>query len=197
MLQHLSKRKGDYAGAFRRLPKKLQELFIQAYQSYLFNRFLSQRKKEGVSLNEPKKGDYLVYIDDKGLPTGNFTQLTSLVNVKEDLEKDKIQLAIPLIGFRQGLSSGIQGEIEHEILTTEQVTPQNFLVSCMPELRAQGELRPTIAKITGFYASNASEDSVNVARQKVVMSFMLNRSSYATVLLREFMKPRNLIKAGY
>lgn len=197
MLQHLSRRKGDYAGAFRKLPIKLRRLFIQAYQSYLFNRFLSRRMKEGISLSEPQIGDYLVQVDSQGLPTGEFTQLTSLTNAKEELRKGKMQLAMPLIGFKQPLSSGAQGEIESKILETEQVTRQNFFVSCMPELRASGELRPVIARIADFSINDISDDSVNATKRKVTLSFMLKRSCYATVLLREFMKPKNLIKAGY
>jgi len=197
MLLHLSKRKGDYAGAFRKLPIKLRKLFIQAYQSYLFNRFLSQRLKEGISLNEPQNGDYIVKVDDQGLPTGEFTQITSSTNVKEDLRKGKVQLAIPLVGFKQFLSGEVQGEIESKILEAEQVTCQNFFVSCMPELRAPGELRPIIARITDFSINDISDDSVNATKRKVTLAFMLNRSSYATILLREFMKPKNLIKAGF
>jgi len=197
MLQHLSKRKGDYAGAFRKLPIKLRKLFIQAYQSYLFNRFLSQRLRQGILLNELQKGDYVVQVDNQGLPTGEFNQLTSLANVKEDLRRGKIQLAIPLIGFKQSPSSGVQGEIERKILETEQVTPENFLVSCMPELRAGGEVRPIMARIIDFSISDVSDDPINATRRKVSLGFMLNRGSYATVLLREFMKPKNLIRAGF
>jgi tRNA pseudouridine13 synthase len=197
MLLHLSKRKGDYAGAFRKLPIKLRKLFIQAYQSYLFNRFLSQRMKEGISLNEPQKGDFVVYVDSQGLATREFAQLTSLANVIDPpLLKGKTHIAIPLIGFKQPLSGGVQGETEGKILETEQMTRQNFFVSCMPELRAPGELRPIIAHITDFI-NDISDDSVNTTKRKVTLGFMLNRSSYATILLREFMKPKNLIKAGF
>jgi len=198
MLHHLSRRRGDYAGAFRKLPIKLRKLFIQAYQSYLFNKFLSQRLKEDISLNEPQNGDYVVQVDSQGLPTGEFTQLTSSANVRDPpLFEGRMHLAIPLIGFKQSLSSEKQGEIESKILETELVTRQNFFVSYMPELRAAGELRPVIAKITDFSINVIDDDSVNAAKRKVTLSFMLNRSSYATVLLREFMKPKNLIKAGY
>lgn len=197
MLSHLSKRRGDYAGAFRKLPIKLRKLFIQAYQSYFFNRFLSQRLKEGILLNEPQNGDYVVHVNSQGLATGEFTQLTSSANVKEDLRRGRIQLAIPLIGYKQSFSSGVQGEIEGKILEAEQVTCQNFFVSCMPEIKAPGGLRPIIARITDFSISDISDDSVNATKRKVTLGFMLNRSSYATVLLREFMKPKNLIKAGF
>jgi tRNA pseudouridine13 synthase len=197
MLQHLSKRKGDYAGAFRKLPIKLRKLFVQGYQSYLFNRFLSQRLKKGISLNEPQDGDYVVQVDGQGLPTGKSTQLTSSASVKEEMKRGKIQLAIPLIGCRQSFSGGVQGEIEREILESEYVSPQNFLVSCMPELKASGKPRPIITQITRFSINDVCDDSVSSSKRKVTLSFMLNRSSYATVLLRELMKPKNLIKAGF
>ena len=48
MLNHLADNPDDFVGAFQRLPVKLQELFVQAHQSYLFNRFLSERIKHGL-----------------------------------------------------------------------------------------------------------------------------------------------------
>ena len=51
MLSYLVEKPDDFVGAFTRLPVKLQGLFVQAYQSYLFNRFLSERIKNGCSLN--------------------------------------------------------------------------------------------------------------------------------------------------
>ncbi|MEE9594706.1 MAG: tRNA pseudouridine(13) synthase TruD [Candidatus Hydrothermarchaeales archaeon] len=42
MLDALSKNPRDYAGALRRLPKKLMTMLVHAYQSYLFNKLLSR-----------------------------------------------------------------------------------------------------------------------------------------------------------
>lgn len=42
LLYHLTKNPGDYKGAIKRLPDGLQQLFIHAYQSWVFNRVLSQ-----------------------------------------------------------------------------------------------------------------------------------------------------------
>lgn len=39
ILRHLAEKPDDFVGAFQRLPIKLQMLFVQAYQSYLFNCF--------------------------------------------------------------------------------------------------------------------------------------------------------------
>jgi len=47
LLYHLTKNPGDYQGAIKRLPEGLQTLFIHAYQSWIFNRVLSQLVEEG------------------------------------------------------------------------------------------------------------------------------------------------------
>jgi len=41
LLYHLTKNEGDYQGAIKRLPEGLQQLFVHAYQSWIFNRVLS------------------------------------------------------------------------------------------------------------------------------------------------------------
>lgn len=47
LLYHLTKNPEDYKGAIKRLPEGLQTLFIHAYQSWVFNRVLSQLVDEG------------------------------------------------------------------------------------------------------------------------------------------------------
>ncbi|WEL19260.1 tRNA pseudouridine(13) synthase TruD [Candidatus Nanohalococcus occultus] len=42
LLYHLTKNPEDYKGAIKRLPEGLQQLFIHAYQSWVFNRALSK-----------------------------------------------------------------------------------------------------------------------------------------------------------
>jgi tRNA pseudouridine13 synthase len=47
LLYHLTKNPDDYKGALKRLPEGLQRLFIHAYQSWVYNRTLSQLLDEG------------------------------------------------------------------------------------------------------------------------------------------------------
>ena len=199
MLGHLAKQPRDFVGAFRELPLNLRKLFVHAYESFLFNKFLSERIRRGVSLDEAQIGDYVVKLDDHGLPTTEFMQVTasSLQTVKNALNEGKMRVAIPLVGVKQPPSQGMQGEIEQEILETENVTPQNFHISFMPEVSASGMLRPILAPATNLSVEEASRDSANPSKRKTRLGFTLHRGSYATVLLREFMKPRNLIKAGF
>ena len=47
LLYHLTKNPEDYKGALKRLPEGLQRLFVHAYQSWVFNRVLSDLIDEG------------------------------------------------------------------------------------------------------------------------------------------------------
>jgi tRNA pseudouridine13 synthase len=68
MITHLVEFHRDFAGAFRRLPLKLRMLFVQAYQSVLFNRFLSERIRRGFALNRAEAGDYVLNLSVLACP---------------------------------------------------------------------------------------------------------------------------------
>ncbi len=199
MLNHLAKYPRDFVGAFRELPRRLRKLFVQAYQSHLFNRSLSERIRRGIPLDEPQVGDYMIKLDEHGLPTDDYDQVTAqnLQMMKEASEEGKICVAAPLVGTKQPPSEGLQGEIEQEILETENLAPENFQLSFMPEATAQGRVRAILNPVRNLLQEEISEDMENPDMQMMKLGFTLNRGSYATVLLREFMKPQDLIEAGY
>lgn len=200
MLRHLIKKPDDFAGAFRSLPIRLRKLFPQAYQSYLFNKFLSRRVTNGLPLNEVEVGDYVVNVERSGLPMLNMRKRVSAETIKEtnmSIETGRIRLAIPLIGFRQFPSQGIQGKIEKAILEEEQISPENFKIKPMPEISSRGELRTAVAPLNNFSLDEITNDPVNPSKNQAKLDFMLYRGSYATVFLREIIKPRSLVLAGF
>jgi tRNA pseudouridine13 synthase len=200
MLEYLAQKPDDFKGAFRRLPVKLRILFPQAYQAYLFNKFLSKRIVLGLPLNIAKAGDYVVKIESTGLPSQRLHEIVSpekLSEINSAIASGKMRLAIPLAGFRQRLSEGVQGEIEKKILDEEGINLENFKVKGMPELSLKGGLRTVLTPLKDFRIEEISKDSANPQRNIVRLSFALYRGSYATVFLREIMKPRNPVKAGF
>jgi tRNA pseudouridine13 synthase len=200
MLRQLAKKPDDYVGAFRRLPIRLRELFPQAYQSYLFNRFLSRRILCELPLSRAEVGDYVVNVEGSGLPMLKMPKIASaeaLTEINKKFDAGKMRLAIPLIGFKQRKSLGAQGEIENQILEEEGISQENFKISAMPEITARGELRTAITPLNNFSLNEIAEDSANPSKHKAEASFTLQRGSYATILLRELIKPRNPIKAGF
>jgi tRNA pseudouridine13 synthase len=199
MLRHLAKYPSDYVGAFRTLPRRLRKLFVQGYQSYLFNRFLSERIRRGIPLNEPQVGDYTIRLDEHGLPTESWEQATetNIQTVEDAVKAGKMCVAAPLVGPDQPPSKGVQGEIEQKIIDAEDVTPEKFKIPFMPEATANGRVRAVLNPVWNLVQEEVVEDKENEGKQLMKVAFNLNRGSYATVVLREFMKPQNLITAGY
>lgn len=198
MLRHLAQKPDDFINAFRKLPIKLRMLFTQAYQSYLFNRFLSKRMSNGLQLNKAEVGDYAVNVDHSGLPMPMMAKKvdsTTTMEINKHLKTGKMRLAIPLIGFKQHPSEGIQGEIERQILEEERVAAENFKTIAMPEASNRGELRAILAPVKDFSLEQITCNQSSKCKVKIV--FTLQRGSYATVLLRELMKTRNPIRAGF
>jgi len=200
MLKHLAQRPDDYIGAFRRLPIKLRELFTQAYQAYLFNKFLSKRIESKIPLNRAEFGDYVVNVERSGLPMLTMHRMASVDTLKEinnALKVGKMRLALPLIGFKQHLSQGIQGEVEKRILNEEGIRLDDFKIKNMPEISTRGELRTILSPLSKFSLEEISDDLSMPSRRKAQLNFTLYRGSYATVVLREIMKPQNPVKAGF
>lgn len=197
MLSHLFDNPGDYVGAFQRLPQKLQELFVQAHQSYLFNRFLSERLKRGLSLGKAEVGDYVVAVERNGLPLTTVAKVVTeetVAALNVQVAAGKLRVALPIVGARQKLSQGIMGQIEGEVLEQEGIKMDLLRVNELSRVGGKGGLRAAVTPIRDFNLQNISKIEGEFAVQ---LSFMLLRGSYATVLLREIIKPQDPIGAGF
>jgi tRNA pseudouridine13 synthase len=200
MLNHLAKKPDDFKGAFRKLPTKLRRLFPQAYQAFLFNKFLSKRIEKGLPLDRAEVGDYVMNVERSGLPMLRMRRIASVetcAKINKIIQTGKMRLAIPIVGFKQHPSKGVQGEIEKQILREECISPENFKIEAVAEMSLRGELRTAIVPLNNFLLKEISEYHANPSKHKAEVSFTLYRGSYATIILRELMKPRNLIKAGF
>ena len=199
MLNYLADNPTDFVGAFQRLPLKLQALFVQAHQSYLFNRFISERIKHSLPLNEALKGDYVVGVERSGLPMATVAKVATAENLSEvnaQVKAGKLRVALPIIGAKQKLSQGIMGQIENEVLIQEGIELENLQANVLSRSGGKGGLRAAVTPVRAFELQNFSAVADGNEGQ-AKMSFMLLRGSYATVVLREIMKPSDLITAGF
>ncbi len=193
MLQHLAEYPEDFAGAFKRLPSRLQILFVQAHQSYLFNRFLSERVKRGLPLDEALVGDFVVAVERSGLPLTTVSKTVNaegLGEVNARIKTGKLRVALPIFGAKQKLSGGIMGQIEAEILDQEGVDAGNMRVNMLSKVGEKGGLRAALAPVRDFRLQSSNDN-------QAILSFMLLRGCYATVFLREIMKPKDPVAAGF
>jgi tRNA pseudouridine13 synthase len=192
MLAHLAQNPTDFAGAFQRLPEKLQALFVQAHQSYLFNRFLSERLKHGLLLNEAVAGDFVVPVERNGLPLTSMAKLVDeagLVVVNERVKAGKMRVALPILGAKQKLSLGVMGEIEHEVLAAEGLSCESGWINGPFRAGSKGGLRAILTPVQNF--------SALTSQSSAKLGFLLLRGCYATVVLREIIKPQDPVAAGF
>jgi tRNA pseudouridine13 synthase len=200
MLSHLVEKPTDFVGAFKQLPIKLQALFVQAIQSYLFNRFLSERIRRGFSLNRAEVGDYVLSVERSGLPMVNVAKTVdaeTIAEADELIKTGRRRIGLPLVGNKQRLSQGVMGQIEKQILEEEGIKPENFGNSAILKNVGRGGLRAVITPIKDFTLHGISASTNNPKERQADLSFRLLRGSYATVLLREIMKPHDPISAGF
>ena len=163
MLTHLADNPTDYVGAFQRLQPKLQALFVQAHQSYLFNRFLSQRILHGLPLNEAVVGDFVVAVERSGLPLTTVDKVVTaenLAQINAAVKAGKMRVALPIFGMKQKLSGGAMGEIEREVLEAEGIGDGPIRLNELSRAGGKGGLRTVLTPVKDFKLIDVSADSV-------------------------------------
>jgi tRNA pseudouridine13 synthase len=178
----------NYVDALKELPKNLLTMFIYAYQSYLFNRILSERIKRKIPINHAIVGDMILPIR-RGVLDGNAIKVSdsNIDKVNYQISKNKAVVSGILFGSETVFSYGEMGEIEHKIIDSEKIDPRDFIIPDIPRLSSYGSRHPLISNLDKIdYTLNS--DELNKGKNKIVLKFKLNKGCYATSMLREFMK---------
>ncbi len=160
---------GDALRAIRSIQISLRRFYIQAYQSFLFNQSLSLAFSDGEDMFEAQSSD--VCFDFHGI-IGKYVK---------GLDQ---HLALPFVGYSYYKKTRFDYQIS-KILEQEEITPKDFFIKEMQEVSSEGGFRQA--------AIHCSDYSSN----KTIVEFSLSRGSFATILLREIMKPKDPIIAGF
>jgi tRNA pseudouridine13 synthase len=160
---------GEPIRAIRAIPVSLRRFYIQAYQSFIFNQSLSAAFVDGENLFEAQTGD--VCFDHNGI-IGKFVK-----------GMDQY-LALPFVGYSYYKKTRFDFQIS-KILEQEEITPKDFFIKEMQEASSEGGFRQAAIHCTDY---SSHEDMVE---------FSLSRGSFATILLREIMKPQDPLIAGF
>ena len=183
ILNHLVSNPGDYIGGLQQLPFNLLMMFVHGYQSYLFNRILSERIRRGIPLGSPIEGDILVPIDPHGLPDDKRLIPVDSNNVEKatkQVKEKKASVTGILFGSNPVFAKGEIGEIERNTVDSERLKPEDFTLPKMPRLSSKGMRKALVVPLPDLEVSS---------RDRIVrMRFELPRGCYATAMLREFMK---------
>ena len=129
ILLHLAKNPNDFANAIRKLPRGISLMFIHAYQSYLFNRVLSEKLRGSSGL---EAGEYYCLTNEFGFP---------------DLSRksDAGYMVGKLIGYESEI-----GSVDKQILEEEGIRPEDFEMRAYPELASKGNFRAMTCPINDF-----------------------------------------------
>ena len=180
-LLYTYKKTGSWKKAFLSLPLPIMRIFIHAYQSYLFNLYLSRRIEE-LPLNEPLVGDIIVQLKG-GIPYRDRTYRVTETNlnfVREKVKRGEAMVSGPLFGFAMRRANGIPGELEEEILEGEGITLDAF--KKLPKPMAEpGGRRELLIRPIGLTYGYLPETGM-------CFRFFLPKGVYATSVLREIMK---------
>jgi tRNA pseudouridine13 synthase len=160
---------GEPIRAIRALPVSLRRFYIQAYQSFIFNQSLSAAFLDGEDLFEAQTGD--VCFDHHGI-IGKYVK---------GLDQN---LALPFVGYSYYKKTRFDFQIS-KVLQQQEVSPKDFFIKEMQEVSSEGGFRQAAIQCSNY---SAHDD---------VVEFSLSRGSFATILLREIMKPQDPMVAGF
>lgn len=156
--------------AFKTLPKRLNTLFIHAYQAYLFNKIV-KRRCEHVPAAVVEPGDVVIsWIDGRKVVT-----IAGEHNL-ERIVKEGLSAAAPIVGYKTEVKGRMKG-IAESLLEEEGITKEDFKMKEFPSLSNRGTYREILGKASDF--SYRTED------EGVRLRFFLPKGQYATVFIDE------------
>jgi len=189
MMNHLIANPDDFAGSFLVLPRNLYKMFVHGYQSYIYNIILCRRIEKGLSLNQAVEGDIVCFKNDAGLPDSSKTEKVTaetVIAINRLIKRNRAFITAPLPGYNTEFASGIPGEIEQEVLQELEVSLEGFNIKESPEMSSKGLRREVLLQAEPKF--EVADDELNPGKSKAVLEFMLPKGSYATTVLREYMK---------
>jgi len=159
----------DFKSAIKRFPKKL------GYENSLLNYLVKNPGDfKGALRSLPKKlgmmfiHAYQSYIFNRALSR----------YIREEITIEKL----PLPGYETELD-----EVTAEILSEEEISREDFRIK-IREFSSKGIYRECFIPFENFSILARGDDELNPGTKKSILRFSLKKGSYATTLLREFMK---------
>ncbi|MFX1573449.1 MAG: tRNA pseudouridine(13) synthase TruD [Promethearchaeota archaeon] len=192
MIHHLIENPEDYEGSVNTLPSDLKKLLISSFQSYLFNKMLSKRVEKGFSLFKPIEGDVISILDDYN---GNITQVKYIYGnsydryLKKALQLNRAMIVFPIIGTNTNFDEFPFSKLLFDEIKKEEGIDDNiFNNKLVNEQKFKGSIRAIIVKPTALKVLELADDGHNPGKKKIKFEFSLQKGTYATMMIREFIK---------
>ncbi|MBZ0136546.1 MAG: tRNA pseudouridine(13) synthase TruD [Planctomycetes bacterium] len=168
LVEYLIGHPDDFAGCFERITPFLRNMFIAAYQSYLFNETLRRmvlKFAPTAVVVRNKAGEIAFY---RTLPDNAFAGLE-----------------LPLPGPGTRLDEFPQSaSFLHEVLKQEGLTLSCLSLSGLERTGFKSSTRSALMLPEGFECGDVTPDDLNEGTSKIVVKFQLGRGSFATIVTR-------------
>lgn len=208
MLKHLVRRPEDWVGAFRKLPNNLQLMMVHSLQSEAFNRIIAARLEAGLTLAEPIEGDVVGLLQDNGkIDMAKLVEVESeiLPRISRNCGLGRLAVTAVLPGGDSTYSETIPGDIERKVISDMGLGDEDWQVMGIPRLTSKGSRRPLTVSYSEFSVEEAGEVEAERLGSRfsdgpregevwnqdgcaLRLRFSLPSGTYATILMREFMR---------
>ena len=188
VLKSLIDHPNNWIVALRAVPITIRRFFVNAYQSYIFNRVMSIAVNRGLNLGEVDIGDIYGAVNEDG----NILDIRRAKSRVISYNTKKILPMVQLVGYAFRAGIGRFDKITKNILDEEGISQKLFYNNQMSELSMEGGFRTPHLLVNDLKILTYSRDKSFISLQ-----FALQKGSYATILLRELIKPSNPIAVGF
>lgn len=148
--------------------KWLRRYLISSYQSYLCNRYLAMRFRKGLFL-KMLPGDLAKKHD-----TGGLFWVDDPVNAQRRFNNREISYTAPMYGYKMTEAKNEAKKLEDEVIEAAGISNDQFRKHKITGTRRLGRILPDI--------------TTEKSKKGIVLKFELPKGSFATIVLREFMK---------
>jgi tRNA pseudouridine13 synthase len=182
VLKFLMKNPGNYERAISRIPSRILTIFVHAFQSYLFNRLISQRAESSLPLDLPVPGDFLIKLDEAHSGRDSWLYVTEK-NCEERVnlvKSGEYGLSIPLPGYSTKTPPSAQTDMLRTLMSEEGVNFRDFRKPEKKAINSAGGLHLLSIMMREIHGE--------CEENNIVLKFQLRKGSYATVVMREIMK---------
>jgi tRNA pseudouridine13 synthase len=165
----------SWLAAYKKISSNLREMFVNAYQSYLWNECVKEAFKKIVEKERLYNIDY---------------NIGSLIFYKKiiDTEIKKIPPTFQTISPSIEFSSGFEEEIVKSVLSKEKISFEDLDIKEETGNFFKTREREVILKPEEFTISQLEIDEINEKenknRYKITLSFILPKGSYATIITK-------------
>jgi tRNA pseudouridine13 synthase len=164
----------DWRSAYRMIPAHLREMFVNAYQSYLWNECVKELLKEVIEKQKLYSVEYAIGV------------LLFYVNLSED-EMKKIPGTFQTISESVTLSN-VEQRIVDRVLMKEGLALTDFAIEMETGNFFKTRARQVLLMPEDFTMSKPVRDEINskgiTQRFKIQVSFLLPNGSYATIVTK-------------